>query len=148
MRLYIGFDDTDVLDGPFGAGKLVRRFESRLPDGCALWGVIRQQLLIDARIPSTSHNSSTCAVIDCANPSLVPSLIARAVEHIERESSAGSDPGLCAVREDDPAMPRLEILQHSEVIHRIQIVNGLERGTITRALKGEKVGTIIHKDKT
>ncbi len=41
--------------------------------------------------------------------------------------------------------PCLEILQNSEVIHKIQIINGLERGTITRALKGEHVGTIIHK---
>jgi molybdenum storage protein len=44
--------------------------------------------------------------------------------------------------------PCLEILQHSEVIDKIQIINGLERGTITRALKGERVGTIIYKDKT
>ena len=41
--------------------------------------------------------------------------------------------------------PCLEILQHSEVINNIQIINGLERGNITRALKGEKVGTIIYK---
>jgi len=107
VRVYVGFDDTDVLDGPYGTGKLVRRFEGRLPGGCALWGVVRQQLLIDDRIPYTSHNSSACAVIDCADPSLMSAIIARAVEHIERESSAGSDPGLCAVREDDPVLPRL-----------------------------------------
>jgi molybdenum storage protein len=41
--------------------------------------------------------------------------------------------------------PCLEILQNSKVIHKIQIINGLERGTITRALKGQHVGTIIHK---
>jgi tRNA(Ile2) C34 agmatinyltransferase TiaS len=107
VRVYVGFDDTDVLDSPYGTGKLVRRFEGRLPGGCALWGVVRQQLLIDDRIPYTSHNSSACAVIDCADPSLMSASIARAVEHIERESSAGSDPGLCAVREDDPVLPRL-----------------------------------------
>ena len=33
--------------------------------------------------------------------------------------------------------PCLEILQNSEVLRRIQIVNGLEEGNITRALKGE-----------
>ena len=42
--------------------------------------------------------------------------------------------------------PCLEILQNSEVIDRIQIINGLENGTITRALKGEHVGTIIYKN--
>jgi molybdenum storage protein len=41
--------------------------------------------------------------------------------------------------------PCLEILQHSEVINKIQIINGLERGNITRALQGDRVGTIIHK---
>jgi len=41
--------------------------------------------------------------------------------------------------------PCLDILRNSEVIDRIQIINGLEKGTLTRALKGESVGTIIHK---
>jgi molybdenum storage protein len=42
--------------------------------------------------------------------------------------------------------PCLEILQNSEVLTGIQIVNGLEKGNITRALNGEKVGTIIFKE--
>jgi molybdenum storage protein len=42
--------------------------------------------------------------------------------------------------------PCLEILQNSEVIDQIQIINGLEEGNITRALKGEHVGTIIYKE--
>jgi molybdenum storage protein len=42
--------------------------------------------------------------------------------------------------------PCLEILQNSEVINQIQIINGLEPGNITRALKGERVGTIIYKE--
>ena len=41
--------------------------------------------------------------------------------------------------------PCLEILQNSEVLDRIQIVNGLKRGNITKALAGKHVGTIIHK---
>jgi len=41
--------------------------------------------------------------------------------------------------------PCLEILQNSEVIDRIQIINGLEAGNLTRALKGEPVGTIIYR---
>ena len=107
MRVYVGFDDTDVLDGPYGTGKLVRRFEGSLPDGCSLWGVVRQQLLVDDRIPYTSHNSSACAVVDVPDSSILQSLIARAIEHIERESSAGSDPGLCIALENDPLLPRL-----------------------------------------
>jgi len=42
--------------------------------------------------------------------------------------------------------PCLEILQNSEVVKQIQIINGLEKGTITKALSGEKVGTVIYKE--
>ncbi len=42
--------------------------------------------------------------------------------------------------------PCLEILQNSQVLRRIDIVNGLEQGNITRALKGENAGTVIHKE--
>jgi molybdenum storage protein len=41
--------------------------------------------------------------------------------------------------------PCLEILRNSEVIEKIQVINGLEEGNITRALAGEHVGTIIRK---
>jgi molybdenum storage protein len=41
--------------------------------------------------------------------------------------------------------PCLEILQNSEVLEKIQIVNGLEKGNITKALNGKPVGTIITK---
>ncbi|MBP7765257.1 MAG: uridine kinase [Deltaproteobacteria bacterium] len=41
--------------------------------------------------------------------------------------------------------PCLEILQASEVLDRIQIVNGLEKGNLTKALTGKSVGTVIYK---
>ncbi|HQK99829.1 MAG TPA: uridine kinase [Smithellaceae bacterium] len=41
--------------------------------------------------------------------------------------------------------PCLDILQTSEVINKIQIVNGLEKGNITKALAGKPVGTVIYK---
>ncbi|MHB8111578.1 MAG: amino acid kinase family protein [Syntrophorhabdaceae bacterium] len=42
--------------------------------------------------------------------------------------------------------PCLEILQNSEVLEQIQIINGLTPGNITRALNGEPIGTIIFKE--
>jgi molybdenum storage protein len=42
--------------------------------------------------------------------------------------------------------PCLEILQNSEVLDRIIIINGLEKGNITRALNGEPIGTVIYKE--
>lgn len=41
--------------------------------------------------------------------------------------------------------PCLEILLNSEVLDRIQVVNGLDKGNITKALNGKPVGTIIYK---
>ena len=40
----------------------------------------------------------------------------------------------------------LEILSNCESVDRIQIVNGLKKGTIIRALNGKKVGTLIYRD--
>lgn len=41
--------------------------------------------------------------------------------------------------------PCLEIIQNSEVIDYVQIINGMVPGNITKALAGEPVGTIIYK---
>jgi molybdenum storage protein len=40
----------------------------------------------------------------------------------------------------------LELMAHAKHQKEIQIVNGLTRGNITKALQGEHVGTIIHAD--
>ncbi|MDD2554466.1 MAG: uridine kinase [Desulfotomaculaceae bacterium] len=50
--------------------------------------------------------------------------------------------------QDDLVVERivLELLDRSQNISRIQIINGLKEGSITRALNGEHVGTIIYKD--
>ena len=41
--------------------------------------------------------------------------------------------------------PCLEIIQNSEVIEKVQVINGMVDGNITKALNGEHVGTIIYK---
>jgi len=41
--------------------------------------------------------------------------------------------------------PCLDILQNSQVLDHVQIVNGLEPGNLTAALAGEPVGTVIRK---
>ena len=49
---------------------------------------------------------------------------------------------------DDLVIERscLEILINSEAIDKIQIINGLKKGNITKALAGKRVGTIIFKE--
>lgn len=99
MRIFIGFDDTDSSESDYGTGKVARWFEGQLPVGCRLWGVVRQQLLLDDRIPYTSHNSSACAVIEAPDESLLDRLIDSAAAHIEKHAVSGSDPGLCVCAE-------------------------------------------------
>ena len=107
MRVYVGFDDTDTIDADRGTGKLARWFEQQLPEGCRMWGVVRQQLLVDPAIPYTSHNSAACAVIEIPDPSLVQTLIDRGIQHIEKHFIPGSDPGLCIAAEGNGTLSHL-----------------------------------------
>ncbi|HOP41522.1 MAG TPA: hypothetical protein PKZ42_06900 [Syntrophales bacterium] len=107
MKVFVAFDDTDNIDSTFGTGKLTRWFEDELPQGCSLWGVVRQQLPVMEGIPYTSHNSSACAIVDAPDHSILPDLIQRAVAHVEKLAAPGSDPGLCVACDDDPSLPRL-----------------------------------------
>ncbi len=43
--------------------------------------------------------------------------------------------------------PCLEIIQNSEVLEEVQVINGMVPGNITKALAGEHVGSIIYKQK-
>lgn len=107
IRAYVGFDDTDRLDSDRGTGKLARWFGEELPEGCRVWGVVRQQLLVHEKIPYTSHNSSACVIVEMPDLDLLKDLISRAARHLERHSLDGSDPGLCVTHEKDSAIPRL-----------------------------------------
>jgi hypothetical protein len=61
-KIFIGIDDTDVLNGGFGTGRVAREMAVYLEKmGCGRsFGVIRYQLLVDSRIRYTSHNSAKC----------------------------------------------------------------------------------------
>ncbi|PIE64097.1 MAG: uridine kinase [Desulfobacterales bacterium] len=54
---------------------------------------------------------------------------------------------LLASGQDDLVLERpcLEIIQNSEVIEKVQVINGMVEGNITKALNGEQVGTFIYK---
>ncbi|GAB6908122.1 conserved hypothetical protein [Desulfosarcina cetonica] len=107
MRVYVGFDDTDVAGADRGTGKLARWFTDRLPEGARLHGVVRQQLPVLEGIPYTSQNSSACLVVDLADPESVDVLIERAAGHIREHFIDGSDPGLCVVGDDSPSIGAL-----------------------------------------
>lgn len=107
MRIYVGFDDTDTIESDRGTGKLARWFEDKLPESCRLWGVVRQQLLLDDTIPYTTHNSSACAIVETSDSVTAKDLIPLAIAHMERHFIPGSDPGLCIVSENNSALATL-----------------------------------------
>ena len=63
----------------------------------------RHQLLVDPRIPYTSHNSSACLLLDVRSGR--DDVVAHAVHHLERSAAPGSDPGLCVAAATDVADP-------------------------------------------
>ncbi len=93
--VYIGVDDTDVLGGPYGTGKIARGMGEYLEkQGCGrMIGVIRHQLLVDPRIPYTSHNSSKCVEFEATAPLDV--VHGHCIDFLKLNCIAGSDPGVC-----------------------------------------------------
>ena len=129
VRLYVAFDDTDTIDADRGTGKVGRWFEDELPDGCRLWAVVRQQLLVHPDVPFTSHNSAAVCVVDVVDPALtarvavagdgpLPGAVRPRASCSACSRSApsgtsrrnwmdGSDPGLCVAWDGCRAMPAL-----------------------------------------
>ncbi|MBI5962657.1 MAG: ABC transporter substrate-binding protein [Chloroflexi bacterium] len=93
MRYLLGIDDTDNLESR-GTGHRVRQFADWLAknDFAEPLGITRHQLLVDSRIPYTSHNSSACLSIQTENANAVWEAVR---EFLLRESAVGSDAGLC-----------------------------------------------------
>jgi hypothetical protein len=133
-----------VLGADRGTGKVGRWFADELPDGCRLWGVVRQQLLVHDAIPYTSHNSAAVAVIEIPGLEVVPELTERAIVHLENHWMEGSDPGLCVAWEGCPALPRLEAFGRRatvEVVTQPEAYTAAE-GAHLSAHGGEEHGVI------
>lgn len=105
--IFIGLDDTDIL-GARGTGRLARQLAADLqhgaPSGMTVLGVTRHQLLVDPRIPYTSHNSSAVlhiAVRDdlAAEAGFRAELFAHVRVMMLADFIPGSDPGLCLAAE-------------------------------------------------
>ena len=107
MKIFVGFDDTDVAGADRGTGKLARWFERKLPPGVVMWGAVRQQLPTIEGIPYTSKNSSACLILDLQAPEAMSRIIELAAAHIQEYFIEGSDPGLCVIPESSPAVPSL-----------------------------------------
>jgi hypothetical protein len=92
MHYLLGVDDTDNLESR-GTGHRVRQLGDWLAEMklAKPRGITRHQLLVDPRIPYTSHNSSACVAVDTQKPDDVWEA---SREFLLRESAQGSDAGL------------------------------------------------------
>ena len=97
--IYIGLDDTDNLDSR-GTGRLAREIASDLGRDYRVMGVTRHQLLVDSRIPYTSHNSSAAIGLEDAGKVDLIELFERVKTLMLAGFVYGSDPGLCVASED------------------------------------------------
>jgi tRNA(Ile2) C34 agmatinyltransferase TiaS len=94
MIIYIGMDDTDNLESR-GTGRLSRAVADELACDFAIHGVVRHQLLVDPRVPYTSHNSSAVIVADGPENTDLAQLLERVKAQMLADFQPGSDPGLC-----------------------------------------------------
>ncbi|MFB6131236.1 MAG: hypothetical protein ABEJ28_10495 [Salinigranum sp.] len=103
MRLLVCIDDTDNVDSDLGTGRQSRRLAERLAEAFPAleWrGCVRQQLLVDPRVPYTTHNSCACMIFESGADAAPTAGAIEAVAgpYLERECAPGSDPGLCIAR--------------------------------------------------
>jgi hypothetical protein len=100
VNVFIGIDDTDNLETR-GTGFHARMLGHSLVEAglFEMRTVTRHQLLVDRRIPFTSHNSSACLAGECTGN--ISDLIDHAREFLKRESAFDADPGLCVAMADE-----------------------------------------------
>jgi hypothetical protein len=97
----VGIDDTDNDSSP-GTGFLAQRLlEALAAEGLAApCGATRHQLLVDPRVPYTSHNSSACLAVATRPGIAMDAVEAAAGRFLRQHAAVGSDPGLAVVRRD------------------------------------------------
>jgi tRNA(Ile2) C34 agmatinyltransferase TiaS len=94
MKVLIGLDDTDNEESR-GTGHLARLIAASLSEAGAVLGVTRHQLLVDPRVPYTSHNSSAAIHLETNGGIDLSILFDRVRSFMLADFQPGSDPGLC-----------------------------------------------------
>ncbi|NCA76681.1 MAG: hypothetical protein EOM90_10120 [Alphaproteobacteria bacterium] len=100
MKIFIGIDNTDNT-GTQDTGSLARALaESFAPVGLfAVRTITRHQLLVDRRIPFTTHNSAASITGVCKGS--LADLIDHTRKFLLKTSACDADPGMCVATGDD-----------------------------------------------
>lgn len=146
MRVLLGIDDTDVLGHKPGTGRLARDLGAWLAgERVRPAAVLRHQLLVDPRIPYTSHNSPACVVLEVGSGEPLDALFEAAAAWLGERAARGSDPGICLALEDavDPAVVEWGLRAGGEVLSRqAALALAAATGTRLRELGGTGDGVI------
>jgi hypothetical protein len=115
--IYIGIDDTDVIDSP-GTNQLARAIVRRLGSFAERAIVCRHQLLFDPRVPYTSRNGS--ASIQLPRGTEMPRAdLTAVVRDVMREWYVdGSDPGLAVAAHASAEMAAFAARAKFEVVRQ------------------------------
>ena len=101
--IYIGLDDTDVLESR-GTGRLAREIAHVLAQDGSLLGVTRHQLLLHPEVPYTKNNSSAALLFDDGVSDDLDALLERVRDLVMQDYYPGSDPGICVALDPPPAI--------------------------------------------
>jgi tRNA(Ile2) C34 agmatinyltransferase TiaS len=140
MMIYLGMDDTDILESR-GTGQLARNFAARLSQEGEILGVIRHQLFYDPRIPFTKNNSSACILLE------TDERIDRLAEMIQgwmlAEFVDGSDPGFCLASQVPPSVIDFGWRAKREVLTQLEAIRlAASCGVHLHAVGGDGGGII------
>jgi tRNA(Ile2) C34 agmatinyltransferase TiaS len=141
--IYIGLDDTDNLES-HGTGWLARALAQDLARDYSVAGVTRHQLLVDPRIPYTSHNSSAAIGLDEPETTGLAELFERVKTLMLAGFVYGSDPGLCvASGADAQAFTRFGQRAQREVLTQSEARQLADtQGVLLAGLGGSQEGVI------
>ena len=140
--IYIGLDDTDIKTSR-GTGRLARAIAATLSERYNVRGITRHQLLVDPRVPYTSHNSNaTLHLQEDGNVDLAA--LADEVQTIMlADFQDGSDPGLCVARTVEREMTEFGRRAKTELVLQSEARDVANRcGCILRGLGGTQDGVI------
>lgn len=115
INLFVGIDDTDNLETR-GTGYRARQLGKLLSDldTVCVQRITRHQLLVDPRIPYTSHNSSACLTLSAALRQF-EAILARCRDYLISESAPGADAGLCVATAEQACPELLDFGQLAKV---------------------------------
>ena len=140
--IYVGLDDTDNKSSR-GTGRLARTIAASLADRFKVRGVTRHQLLVDPRVPYTSHNSSATIHLDEDGNTNLTATADLVQEIIQADFQEGSDPGLCVAQSVSQEMITFGQRAKRELVRQAEAREIAQRcGCVLRGLGGTQDGVI------